>query len=151
MGEEGVGLNPTTQAMGACPCEREIGRGGKCVIGTKLTNFGHLVGCTCRPCQGRRNKRKGRASEAKTYKALGGQGQTLKDDLMFTMSLDIAYENKAGDQIPASFTKFITSEWAKDALRQAEKKIPVGADARRALVLDCGPRGRWAVVEIRGK
>ena len=70
---------------------------------------------------------------------------------MFTMSLDIAYENKTGEQIPAKFISFITSKWAKDALRQAEKKIPVGADAKRALILDCGTDGHWAVVDIRGK
>ena len=141
-------MNPTTQSMGACPCEKEEGRGGKCVVGTKLTRRGHLIGCTCRPCIGSRNKRKGRRSEAKTYRALGGEGpQTLKDDLMFTMSLDIAYENKSGAQIPQSFKRFIESEWLRHALRQAEKKIPVGSNADPAVVLDCGRSGRWVLVK----
>lgn len=138
-------MNPVTQDFRICPC-------GLCdIVGTKLTRYGHLVRCTCNTCRGRRNQRKGRASEAKTYRALGGQGRTLKDDYFFTMSLDIAYENKSGGEIPESFRDFITSKWAKDALRQAAKKIPVGADARRALTLDCGTDGRWAIVDIGRK
>jgi hypothetical protein len=100
---------------------------------------------------GRRNKQKGRRSEAKTYKALGLPGQTKKDDLYFTASVDVAYENKSGGEIPANFLTFIGLEWTRHALRQAEKKIPIGADALPSLVLDCGRKGMWMVTPIPAK
>ena len=141
-------MNAVTQEMGPCPClhEEVTGPLWVCLVqGTKLTKYGHLKGCTCRSCLGRRNKSKGRRSEAKVYRALRGEGPTKKDDLMFTMSLDVAYEHKSGAQIPKSIRDFIASKFLEDALRQAEKKKPVGVDCNLVVTLDLGRKGMWMV------
>ena len=124
----------------ACPC-------GCGVEGLKLQerHDKHLVGCTCRPCIGRRNRRSGQKTEAKRHRRLGGQGQTPRDELAYSYSLNVTTEDKHGAQIPASFLKFIDLEWTRHALRQAEKKVPTGSDALPILVLDCGRKGMWMV------
>ena len=140
-------MNAVTQEMGFCPCgwgapfpERSCG-----VIGTKLTRYGHLVGCKCQPCIGRRNRRSGQKTEAKRHRRLGGQGQTPRDELAFSYSINVTTEDKHGNQIPRNFNWFIETEWFKRALRQAQKKVPVGSDALPFVVLDLGRRGMWMV------
>jgi len=150
-------MNAVTQEMGLCPCvvqseEWSLGLRPSCdVVGTKLSKYGHLVGCKCRPCLGRRNKRSGQRTEAKRHRRLGGQGQTPRDELAYSYSLNVTTEDKHGQQIPQNFIRFIELEWTRHALRQAEKKIPVGSDAQPALVLDCGRKGMWMLMPVPEK
>jgi hypothetical protein len=60
----------------------------------------------------------------------------------------VTTEDKHGQQIPQNFLKFIDLEWTRHALRQAEKKLPVGSDSLPSLVLDCGHKGMWMVTPI---
>ena len=137
-------MNAVTQEMGPCPCG--FTDWGPCkVFGTKLTRYGHLVGCACSSCIGRRNRRSGQKTEAKRHRRLGGQGQTPRDELAYSYSINVTTEDKHGTQIPISFHSFIDTVWFKRALRQAEKKVPVGSDALPILVLDCGRKGMWMV------
>lgn len=146
-------MNAVTQEFGMCPCRNEwfpkagleVGCGQ---LGTKLTKYGHLVGCTCRSCLGRRNKRSGQRTEAKRHRRLGGTGGTPRDELAYSYSINVTTEDKHGQQIPQNFLKFIDLEWTRHALRQAEKKLPVGSDSLPSLVLDCGRKGMWMVTPI---
>jgi hypothetical protein len=78
---------------------------------------------------------------------LGGEGRTPADELPTTYDIRITTEDKTGAQIPASFRRFVASEWFRRALRQAEKKLPVGSEALPALYLEVD--GRWWLV-VRG-
>ena len=94
--------SPVSQPMGECPC-------GQCGhVGTKLTRYGHLIGCRCRPCLGRRSKRKGRAAQARGYRALGGTAPFTPghEESQGVLSVEVAAEAKAGAQIPRSLLKF---------------------------------------------
>src|SRR3990167_5078602 len=129
-GEGDAGMNPSFQYPGPCPCEKQLCRDAL-GIGTKLTKYGHLVGCRCRSCLGRRSKRKGQAAQAKTHKALGGEGLTpCNEESGIFYTLTVRPEVKAGKQTPASFTKFVSGEWFRHALSQSERAIPVGIDAK---------------------
>ena len=145
-------MNAVTQEMGECPCGEmryifgETHSVISCgVIGTKLQKNGHLVGCKCRECIGRRNRRSGQKTEAKRHRRLGGQGQTPRDELAFSYSINITTEDKSGKQIPATIRAFIESNWFRHTLQQAEKKVPVGSDALPMVVLDLGRKGMWMV------
>ena len=151
-------MSAVTQDFGPCPCQTERRAwahhnpdSGCGVVGTKLKKNGHLVGCRCRPCTGLRSQKKGQATEAKRHRRLGGEGQTPRDELAYSYSVNVTTEDKTGAQIPASFTKFLGLDWTRHALRQAEKKLPVGSDALPALFLDCGRAGTWLVVEVPKK
>lgn len=149
-------MTPTVQEFGPCPC-MHVYQGTdfepvSCgVQGTKLKRNGHLVGCRCRPCIGLRNKRAGKATEARRHRNLGGTGGTPRDELAYAYSINITTEDKHGQQIPANFTRFLELDWTRRALRQAEKKLPVGSDALPALYLDCGRSGSWLVVRVPTK
>jgi len=148
-------VNAVTQSFGPCPC-RGPGNyfltGSGCDLeGTKLTRYGHLVGCLCRSCIGRRNKRSGQRTEAKRHRRLGGQGQTPRDELAYSYSINVTTEDKTGKQIPLNFLRFIEGKWFKDSIRQAEKKLPVGSDAYPAVILDCGRKGMWMVMPVPEK
>ena len=143
MEEEGTYLLTGTPAATMRPwiCKQE---------GTKLTRYGHLVGCTCRPCLGRRNKRKGQKAQAKMHKRLGGTGFTPSHEEAarpYTVEVTVMPESKTGSQVPTSFDKFITTEWFRRALDQSTRAVPVGTGVRPAVVI----RGQWAVVDIRGR
>lgn len=125
--------------------------GGCGVAGTKLTKYGHLVGCTCRPCLGRRNRRKGQKAEARGHKRLGGTGRTIRDDLFHAYSLNHSVEVKTGAQVPATFRTFVSGAWIKDALRQAEKKLPVGSDALPTVLIELSPSKAYLVTDVSGK
>jgi hypothetical protein len=140
-------MMPVIQDPGPCPCEWD----GCQVIGTKLTKAGHLKGCACRSCLGRRNRRKGQAGEARAHRALGGIGSTIRDDLFHAYSLNISLETKSGNQCPARMVTAIRSEFMRKALRQATKKIPVGADAFPAVMLQPHGGGQYLVVDVSGR
>jgi len=56
-------------------------------------------------------------------------------------------EVKTGQQIPASWDKFVSCEFFRRALSQSERAIPFGSGALPCVVL----RGDFAVVDIRRK
>jgi len=143
-------MNAVTQAIGKCPCVDEGAKPNCYVIGTKLTRFGHLVGCACASCQGRRNRRSGQRAQARTHKRLGGEGFTPTHEEAarpYTVEVTVMPETKNGKQIPASFDKFIGTDWFRRALDQSARATPVGAGVRPAVSI----RGQWVIVDIRGK
>lgn len=140
-------MNAVFQEMGPCPCEHP-----RCdVIGTKLTRKGFLVGCKSPQAMGSRNKKKGRASEARGWKQLGGEGPTRNDDTYHGFPLVVSVENKVGHQIPAKFVSFVDSEWVRQAMFQATKKTPVGEDAFPSIRLELTPSRAYLVVDISPK
>lgn len=127
------------QPYDPCPCECGI-------IGWKLRRNGHVVGCKCRSCIGGRNRKKGQAAQAKAHRALGGQGFTpTHEESGLYYDLTVRPEVKTGNQVPASFRKFVTLDWTRRALSQSERAIAVGIDARASICID----GRWLVVDLK--
>lgn len=135
-------MNAVTQDPGPCPCL-------VCYqIGTKLTKYGHLIGCTCRPCLGRRSRRKGQKAQAKMHRRLGGEGFTPTHEEAarpYEVTVTVMPESKTGSQVPASFDRFIGTEWFRRALDQSTRATPVGTGVRPAIVI----RGDWVVIDIR--
>lgn len=139
-------MNPTTQSMGPCPCGYE-----RCTeMGTKLTKAGHLQRCKCNPCKGLRNQRKGKRAEARASRRFW-EGGTMPDDLFRLASINVSFEVKTGAQIPVGLDKGLSGVWFLRALRQAEKKLPVGADCDPAVLLEFGPSRAFLVVDVSGK
>ena len=129
----------TWQPYDECPC-------GCGVVGHKLKKNGCVVGCKCRSCIGKRNRRKGQAAQAKGHRALGGEGFTPgNEESVGGYPIVVQVEHKTGSQIPASFTKFITLDWTRRALSQANRARRVGDGSMPAVMLD----GRWLVVDCR--
>jgi hypothetical protein len=129
----------------ACPC-------GCGVEGLKLQvrHDGHLVGCICRVCLGRRNKYKGQKAQAKMHRALGGTGFTPSNEesaIPYVVEVLVKPESKAGKQIPASWRSFVSSVWFRHALFQSERAVPFGTAVVPGLVID----GRWLVADLKLK
>ena len=106
----------------------------------------HLIGCKCRPCLGRRSKKKGRAAQARGYRALGG---TLPwspghEENQGVLSIEVSLESKSGAQVPRQLVRFAESEWARRAWDQADRAIPVGMSAYPSVY--CEPGGGWAIL-----
>jgi hypothetical protein len=138
-------MQAVSQELGECPCGSL-----SCGFGTKLTRFGHLVGCHCQACTGRRNRRKGHAAQAKMHKALGGTGFTPHDEESarpYQVECMVMPESKTGAQIPTSWDSFIATKWFKEALKQSTAAVPVGSGALPCVVL----RGDFAIIDIRRK
>lgn len=129
-----------------CPCGCDA-EGMK----LQLRHDRHLVGCECPSCRGRRNQRKGKAGEYRRHRRLGGEGGTPHDELAYNYSINITTQDKVGRQVPASFRDFVGSAWAQHALRQAEKKLPVGSDAFPTLYLELTPSDWYLVVKGKGR
>jgi hypothetical protein len=126
----------------------------ECICGCGVFNLktqlktGHVVGCICRPCTGRRSKRKGQAAQARTHKRLGGEGWTPSNEESarpYSIECMVMPEVKTGQQVPASFDKFISTEWFRRALSQSARAVPFGSGALPCVVL----RGDYAIVDIR--
>ena len=147
----GETMSTVTQDFGPCPCREDESPYGwtSCIVeGTKLTRYGHLVGCTCRPCLGRRSKRKGQKAQAKMHKRLGGQGFTPSNEESarpYEVTVLVMPESKTGGQVPASWDKFVGTEWFRRALDQSTRAMPVGSGVLPAVVI----RGDWCIVDIR--
>lgn len=110
----------------------------------------HARGCTCRVHQGRRNRANGQRSQSKGYKKLGGKAMRspTNEEWAEVLNIPVKMENKAGQQIPANFRRFVEGEWWRRALSQAERSIPVGVDARAAVRLDLGRDGDFVLVRL---
>ena len=122
-----------------CGCEQES---------LTLTRYGHVRGCSCRSCLGRRNQRKGKRGQAVAHRRLGGEGFTPSNEEAarpYHIEVTILPEVKTGEQIPKSWEDFVRSTWFRHALSQSERAVPVGSGALPCVVI----RGDWAVVDIR--
>jgi len=129
----------TWEPYDECPC-------GCGEVSHKLKKNQHVVGCKCRPCLGKRNRAKGQKAQAKGHRALGGQGFTPgNEESVGGYPLVAQVEHKSGSQIPASFTKFIGTEWFRRAISQANRARRVGDGSMPAVMLD----GRWLVVDCK--
>lgn len=137
-------MNAVIQDLGPCPCKSP-----RCdVVGTKLTRFGYLVGCKGPEAQGRRNRRKGQRGQARMHRRLGGEGFTPSNEESarpYTVEVAVMPESKTGSQIPASWDKFVATDWFRRALSQSERAAPVGSGVLPAVVL----RGDFVIVDIR--
>lgn len=128
-----------------CPC----GCGAQ---GLKLQvrHDAHLVGCLCPVCRGRRNRAKGRGAQRKMHQALGGTGWSPTHEEAarpYTIELTVMPESKEGGQIPASWSKFLATEWFRRALEQSERAVPSGTAVIPAVVLN----GRWLIADLRAR
>lgn len=124
-----------------CPC----GCGER---SAKLTKCGHVRGCRCRSCTGRRNRARGRRAERSRHLALGGVGATPQDETAVSYTLTVTTQDKAGEQVPMAFRRFVALEWTRRALEQAERSVAVGSGAKPALYLEPPGGGRWLVVRL---
>ena len=127
-----------------------------CICGCGEVNLkmqlktGHVVGCKCPSCIGRRNRRKGQKGQAKMHKRLGGTGFTPTNEESarpYHVECLVMPESKVGGQVPASFDKFIGTEWFRRAMSQSSRAVPFGSGALPCVVI----RGDYAVVDIRRK
>ena len=124
-----------------CPCGIEGCTGSRLSAAT-----GHVTrNCLCRSCMGRRNRAKGQRAQRRTHHALGGLGITPShEESGLFYEITVRPEVKTGQQIPASWRKFISLDWTRRAISQASRSIPAGVDARAGLCID----GRWLVVDL---
>lgn len=126
-------MTPTFQELGPCPCFT-------CdKVGTKLAKrSGHLVGCTCRSCLGRRNRERGRKAQGRGYRRLGGDAKFTPghEENQGVLSIEVGVESKQGQQIPASLLSFARGVWARRAWSQAERAIPEGVQADPAIYIE---------------
>ena len=130
-----------------CPCGDV-----RCPQAAKLTRKGHVVGCVCRGCIGKRNRGKGQRAQANAHKRLGGKGNTpTHEEWGPGYEITVWPEVKQGAQVPASFTKFLDTDWFRRALQQAEKSCPVGNQSFPAVYLQLpGATTGWLVVKVGG-
>lgn len=129
----------TWQPYSPCPCD--CGE-----VSHKLKKNGHVVGCKCRPCLGKRNRASGQRKQSRAIKdAARAEGKTM--DVAPTheeqAGLQVHYEVKSGAQIPKAFT----GEWTRKAIQQAEsfaqRQVP---HKKWALVLDPPGQSRRLLV-----
>jgi hypothetical protein len=84
-----------------CPC-------GCGLFGLVKMGTGHVRGCKCRPCLGRRNRAKGDTKARNARKALGLPGANTRHEELWGGPLRI--ESKAGAQIQPAWTAYIKME-----------------------------------------
>jgi len=140
--------------MNAERCSMRAAPNPECSCGCGVVNLktqlktGHVVGCACPSCRGRRYRRKGQKGQAKMHRRLGGEGFTPTNEESarpYHVECLVMPESKVGGQIPASWDKFVSSEFFRRALSQSERAVPFGSGALPCVVL----RGDFAVVDIR--
>ena len=82
------------------------------------------------------------------HKALGGSGPTpSNEEAARPYPVLVMPESKHGRLVPASFHKFLATEWFRRALNQAERGAPIGSGVKPAVVID----GRWLIVDLRAR
>ena len=84
------------------------------------------------------------------HKRLGGEGFTPTHEegaRPYVVEIAIMPESKTGGQVPASWDKFLATEWFRRALDQSARAAPVGSGVLPAVVI----RGDWCLVDIRGR
>lgn len=139
-------MRPLPDSYGPCPCGCPV-RSAHASAKT-----GHVRGCVCRPCVGRRSRRAGRKHQTDGHRALGGDPRfsPANEETARTYTVELMVEHKSGDQVPRSFRKFVALEWTRRALSQAERALPVGSGARPAITMSWpGSSEIWGVVRLR--
>ena len=131
-----------------CPCLERCG-----VRAAKLSvRSGHARGCVCRSCLGRRNRAKGRANQTRMHQRLGGDGPSPANEETARGYLVTAFvipEAKKGAQIPRNLIRALATDWFRRALRQSERSIPVGSNAKPAIYFEPdGSQDGWLLVKI---
>lgn len=131
-----------------CPCGDV-----RCPQSSKLKRNGHVVGCVCRACIGKRNRSRGQRAQANAHKRLGGVGKTpTHEEWGPGYDITVWPEVKQGGQIPAAFGKFIGTEWFRRALSQSERSLPVGSQAHAGVYLQLpGDATGWLIVKVVGE
>jgi hypothetical protein len=142
-------MNAVYQELGPCVC----GDTACAQVGTKLSKAldaqtpQHLVGCRCSRHRGKRNRRKGQASQAKGHRALGGQGFTPgNEESVGGYPIVVQVEHKHGYKGSTTMLyKFIATEFFRRALSQAQRARRVGDGSMPAVMFD----GRWLLVDCK--
>jgi len=84
------------------------------------------------------------------HRRLGGEGFTPSNEETarpYEVTVSVMPESKTGGQVPASFDRFIGTDWFRRALGQSKRAVPVGSGVLPAVVI----RGDWCIVDIRGR
>lgn len=139
-------IRSTWKPYQECPCPTETCK----VIGWKLKKNGHVVGCICRPCIGKRSQKKGRAGQTKGHQALGGVGVSPgNEEATGAYDIRVQVEHKRGYKgYTTKLYGFITTEFFRRALSQADRARRVGDGSMPGVMFD----GRWLLVDCkRGK
>ena len=84
------------------------------------------------------------------HQSLGGEGVSpTNEETARGYSLDVFVEAKVGEQVPREFRNFISGEWFRKALDQAERAVPVGIGNYRPAVYVEPPGGaQWLIVRL---
>lgn len=137
-------MNPVSQPFGPCPCgEPDCDMQGTIL----LKKTGHLRGCGCTPCRNAGNHKAGHRSQDRTHAKLGGRGRAPTNEASarpYVAEIAVMPESKTGDQLPASWRKFIASDWFRHAIAQADRAVPVGSGVVPAVSID----NRYLVVDL---
>ncbi len=138
-------MNPVHQDPGPCPCGDEVCTAWGTIL---LKKTGHLRGCGCSSCRNGGNYRAGHGIQQTTHERLGGTGRAPTNEdraLPYVVEAAIMPESKTGDQVPDSWQKFVASKWFVDALRQARRAAPIGANVFPAVAVDA----EFVILDIR--
>lgn len=136
------------QPFAECPCLQRCGiRAAKLSVRT-----GHAFGCKCRSCLGRRNRSKGRKAQSRMHYRLDGEGPSPANEETargYLVTVFVMPEAKKGQQIPRGLIKALATDWFRRALRQSERAIPVGSNAKAAIYFEPdGSETGWLLVRI---
>lgn len=101
-----------------CPCDKQCGR-----YGTPLRN-GHVKGCPCRRCLGRRNKAKGRRKQSAAARAVGIPRSNLAPGHEEHFGGALRVEVKAGAQVGPIDTRYRNARAQSDQSRSIGDNRP---------------------------
>lgn len=140
-------MKPVYQALGPCPC----GFPACDAIGTTLLKrTGHLRDCGCPSCRAGARQAKGAKGEQRRHAALRSKAAP-NDEYPYAYPITVMTQDKTGEQVPAEFVRFVGGAFYRHAMRQVERKVPIGGDVFPALYLEPESGGAWLVVDIAPK
>jgi hypothetical protein len=130
----------------ACPCGCET-------IASKISfKTGHVRGCKCRSCIGRRNRNKGQRAQRNAHQRLGGIGMTPTNEesgLAYQVTLLVRPEVKKGEQVSKRLLAALSLAWSRRAFRQSERAIPEGSGILPAVYIEPdGETDAWIIVRV---
>jgi hypothetical protein len=115
-------LERTWAPFSACPC-------GSCsVVSGKLSvRTGHVRGCACRSCLGRRSRAKGHRAQSRVLKDAAkaeGTSMEIAPTHEEQARLLVHYESKSGNEIPKGLRGDIMRHWEEQASNFAHRQTP---------------------------
>lgn len=127
-----------------CPC-------GCDEIALKISfKTGHVLGCKCRRCVGRRSQRKGRRAQSNAHRLLGGEGVSPSNEesgRAYELRLLVRPEVKKGGQVSKKLLAALSLAWTERALWQADRGA--GGEVLPALYLEPeGSTDGWLIVRV---